>query len=121
MDLIPVSYLVIIFPPSQEFNSHALPTQPLNLNLKTLPIKPSHSCKLKTNSSTPFSPPVRELVTPPLDGLILPGVTRDSLLYLARQWGEFEVNERDITMGELVDHSENGRVSVRDTCSSVYF
>ncbi|XP_058280315.1 branched-chain-amino-acid aminotransferase, mitochondrial-like isoform X2 [Hirundo rustica] len=27
-----------------------------------------------------------ELVTPPLDGLILPGVTRQSLLELARQW-----------------------------------
>lgn len=28
----------------------------------------------------------RELVTPPLDGIILPGVTRQSLLDLARQW-----------------------------------
>jgi branched-subunit amino acid aminotransferase/4-amino-4-deoxychorismate lyase len=30
---------------------------------------------------------VKELVTPPLeDGLILPGVTRDSILTLAREW-----------------------------------
>lgn len=28
----------------------------------------------------------RELVTPPLDGIILPGVTRQSLLDLARTW-----------------------------------
>ncbi|XP_043915416.1 branched-chain-amino-acid aminotransferase, cytosolic-like isoform X4 [Protopterus annectens] len=43
-----------------------------------------------------------ELVTPPLDGLILPGVTRHSLLDLARKWGEFKVSERKITMGELM-------------------
>jgi branched-chain amino acid aminotransferase len=30
---------------------------------------------------------VTELVTPPLDGTILPGVTRDSVLALARSWG----------------------------------
>ncbi|GLD74110.1 branched-chain-amino-acid aminotransferase, cytosolic-like isoform X1 [Lates japonicus] len=36
----------------------------------------------------------RELVTPPLDGIILPGVTRQSLLDLARTWGEFKVTER---------------------------
>ena len=28
----------------------------------------------------------KELVTPPLDGLILPGVTRMSLLDLAKEW-----------------------------------
>ena len=33
----------------------------------------------------------RELVTAPLDGTILPGVTRRSVLDLARSWGEFEV------------------------------
>lgn len=33
-----------------------------------------------------FVPAERELVTPPLDGLILPGVTRQSLLDLARGW-----------------------------------
>ena len=30
----------------------------------------------------------RELITAPLDGTILPGVTRDSILSLCRQWGE---------------------------------
>ncbi|XP_063852257.1 LOW QUALITY PROTEIN: branched-chain-amino-acid aminotransferase, cytosolic-like [Scylla paramamosain] len=52
----------------------------------------------------------KELVTPPLDGLILPGVTRDSLLTLARSWGEFRVTERDITMGEVEQASEEGRL-----------
>nr|XP_020669437.1 branched-chain-amino-acid aminotransferase, cytosolic isoform X1 [Pogona vitticeps] len=42
-----------------------------------------------------------ELATPPLDGIILPGVTRQSILDLARMWGEFKVSERYITMSEL--------------------
>ncbi|KAK3893274.1 hypothetical protein Pcinc_002906 [Petrolisthes cinctipes] len=52
----------------------------------------------------------KELVTPPLDGLILPGVTRDSLLTLAREWGEFQVSERDITMTELVQASHDKKL-----------
>ncbi|XP_050732142.1 branched-chain-amino-acid aminotransferase, cytosolic-like [Eriocheir sinensis] len=52
----------------------------------------------------------KELVTPPLDGLILPGVTRDSLLTLGRQWGEYKVSERDITMGELEQANQEGRL-----------
>uniref|UniRef100_A0A915CMJ6 Branched-chain-amino-acid aminotransferase n=2 Tax=Ditylenchus dipsaci TaxID=166011 RepID=A0A915CMJ6_9BILA len=44
----------------------------------------------------------KELCTPPLtDGLILPGVTRDSLLSIAREWGEFKVVERYPTMEEI--------------------
>ena len=35
----------------------------------------------------------KELITAPLDGTILPGVTRDSILQLAREWGEFKVTE----------------------------
>ncbi|XP_042232429.1 branched-chain-amino-acid aminotransferase, cytosolic-like isoform X2 [Homarus americanus] len=52
----------------------------------------------------------RELVTPPLDGLILPGVTRDSILSLARQWKEFTVSERDITMAEIVQAKSEGKL-----------
>lgn len=45
----------------------------------------------------------KELVTSPLDrGLILPGVTRQSLLDLAREWGEFKVTERALYMKEIV-------------------
>ena len=44
-----------------------------------------------------------ELVTPPLDsGLILPGVTRRSVLELARDLNEFDVNERKLTMKEIL-------------------
>ncbi|XP_060758223.1 branched-chain-amino-acid aminotransferase, mitochondrial isoform X2 [Neoarius graeffei] len=52
----------------------------------------------------------RELVTPPLDGLILPGVTRQSLLDLAREWDEFKVTERVLVMKELMDALKGGRV-----------
>jgi len=37
-----------------------------------------------------------ELITPPLDSTILEGVTRDSILQLAKQWGEFKVTEKKI-------------------------
>jgi branched-chain amino acid aminotransferase len=43
-----------------------------------------------------------ELITPPLtDGLILPGITRDSLLELCRNWNEFKITERYPTMDEI--------------------
>jgi branched-chain amino acid aminotransferase len=49
-------------------------------------------------------------VTPPLDGLILPGVTRLSLLELAREWKEFRVVERTVTMAEVIQAHEENRV-----------
>lgn len=52
-----------------------------------------------------------ELVTPPIDqGVILPGVTRDSLLALSREWNEFKVSERVITMAEFVTALDENRV-----------
>ncbi|KAJ3205517.1 branched-chain-amino-acid aminotransferase [Entophlyctis luteolus] len=51
-----------------------------------------------------------ELITPPLDGTILPGVTRDSILQLARSWGEFDVSEKPVTMPEIVDALQEGRL-----------
>lgn len=35
-----------------------------------------------------------ELITPPLDGTILPGVTRDSILTLSKEFNEFKVSTR---------------------------
>ena len=53
----------------------------------------------------------RELVTAPLtDGTILPGVTRDSILSLARTWNEFEVSERSVSMKEVVLAINEGRL-----------
>ncbi|KAJ2158910.1 branched-chain-amino-acid transaminase bat2 [Coemansia sp. RSA 552] len=51
-----------------------------------------------------------ELVTPPLDGTILPGVTRASILELARGWNRFKVSERKITMKEVAAASNEGRL-----------
>ncbi|XP_030636458.1 branched-chain-amino-acid aminotransferase, cytosolic [Chanos chanos] len=51
-----------------------------------------------------------ELATPPLDGIILPGITRQSILDLTRKWGEFKVSERYLTMAELCGALKEGRV-----------
>merc|ERR1712025_1263133 len=52
----------------------------------------------------------KELVTAPLDGTILPGVTRDSVLDIVRDWGEFEVSERKYTMKEVMSAIDEGRL-----------
>ncbi|KAH7104516.1 branched-chain amino acid aminotransferase II [Auriculariales sp. MPI-PUGE-AT-0066] len=64
---------------------------------------------------------VVELITPPLDGMILPGVTRDSVLTIAREHisgrrpitglpaaDKLVVNERPITMQEVKSAAING-------------
>lgn len=48
-----------------------------------------------------------ELVTPSLSGSILPGVTRDSVLALAKDWG-IPVSERKISIGEVLEAHKNG-------------
>lgn len=52
----------------------------------------------------------KELITPPLNGLILPGVIRASILELARQCGNIKAYEREFTMKEVVNLSKKGRV-----------
>lgn len=51
-----------------------------------------------------------EIVTPRLDGSILPGVTRDSVLTLARDWN-IKTRERLISIGELITAAKNGRLT----------
>ncbi|KAH9996549.1 branched-chain amino acid aminotransferase II [Russula vinacea] len=62
-----------------------------------------------------------ELVTPPLDGMILPGVTRDSVLSLARSHAagtlqipnltsKIAVSERGVTMKEVCVAAQSGRL-----------
>lgn len=62
-----------------------------------------------------------ELVTPPLEDVILPGVTRDSVLALAREHAagkvkyaglpdNLTVSERHITMKEVKEAGESGRL-----------
>ncbi len=47
------------------------------------------------------------LVTPALSGSILAGITRDSVLHLARSWG-LNVEERPISIDEVIKRAENG-------------
>lgn len=52
-----------------------------------------------------------ELITPPLTtGDILPGVTRDSILQLAKSWGDFDVTERAPTIHEIKEAAADGRL-----------
>ena len=50
-----------------------------------------------------------ELITPPLGGSILPGITRDSVIQLARHWG-IKVTERLITIDEVIETSRSGEM-----------
>jgi branched-chain amino acid aminotransferase len=48
-----------------------------------------------------------ELVTAPLAGTILPGVTRDTTIRLARDWG-LKVSERKLSIGEVMAAAADG-------------
>ena len=48
-----------------------------------------------------------ELITPPLEGTILPGVTRDSVIHLAKDWG-IKASERRLSIDEIFAASKKG-------------
>lgn len=50
-----------------------------------------------------------KLVTPPTSGTILEGITRDSILELAHDWG-FSVEERKVTVDEIVSAIKENRL-----------
>ena len=50
-----------------------------------------------------------ELITPILNGSILPGITRDSVINLAKMWG-IKVSERKIGISEVVDVHASGKL-----------
>jgi branched-chain amino acid aminotransferase len=50
-----------------------------------------------------------EVITPALQGSILPGITRDSVLQLGRMWG-LNVVERRIAIDEVLKASESGKL-----------
>jgi branched-chain amino acid aminotransferase len=50
-----------------------------------------------------------EVVTSPLEGTILPGITRDSVLTLVREWG-MKCSERQISIDEVIDGTKSGRL-----------
>jgi branched-chain amino acid aminotransferase len=51
-----------------------------------------------------------EIVTPPLSGSILPGVTRDSVMTLAREW-KIPMTERPVEIGEVMRGAADGSLS----------
>ncbi len=50
------------------------------------------------------------LITPPISDSILPGITRDSALVLAREWG-INVEERPILVKEVIEAIEKGTLT----------
>ena len=58
-----------------------------------------------------------ELHTPELDGAILPGITRDSLLVLARSLG-YKVHERRMAIDELLADLQSGRSTEVFACGT---
>ena len=48
-----------------------------------------------------------KVVTPALNGSILPGITRNSVIQLCKSWG-YEVEERKISVEELIEAQKNG-------------
>ena len=51
----------------------------------------------------------KELVTCHLDGTILPGVMRDSVIQLAKEWG-IKVSERDFYITEIIEAIKEKRM-----------
>lgn len=49
------------------------------------------------------------IVTPPVNGTVLPGVTRDSILHILKDKG-YKIEERVLPIEELMDHGRNGRL-----------
>lgn len=58
-----------------------------------------------------------KLITPPLNGTILPGVTRDSIIHLAAELG-FSVEERLYAFSELCDDALCGRLKESFVCGT---
>lgn len=50
-----------------------------------------------------------EIITPPLGGTILPGITRDSVIELLKSWG-YKVSEKRLAMAEVYEAAKNGQL-----------
>ena len=48
-----------------------------------------------------------EIYTAPLEGTVLPGVTRDSLIHILRDWG-YKVNETHLSIDDLMKAGHDG-------------
>ena len=50
-----------------------------------------------------------KIITAPCDGTVLPGVTRDSILHILKDWG-YEVEERHLSIDELREAGRKGKL-----------
>ena len=50
-----------------------------------------------------------EVITAPLTGSILPGITRDSVIQIVKDWG-MKVSERSLSIDEVIEAARNGRL-----------
>jgi branched-chain amino acid aminotransferase len=55
-----------------------------------------------------------EVITPPLNGAILAGITRDSVLTLLRDWG-LRVSERPVAIDEVIAAAKTGQLEMWGT------
>ena len=51
------------------------------------------------------------VVTAALEGSVLPGVTRDSIIHILKDWG-YKVEERDLSIDELMEAGRTGALKV---------
>lgn len=51
-----------------------------------------------------------KIITAPLEGSVLPGVTRDSIIHILKDWG-YEVEQRDLSIDELMEAGKNGKLT----------
>ena len=50
-----------------------------------------------------------EVITAPLNGSILPGVTRDSVIRIVKEWG-MKLSERSLAIDEVIAAAKDGRL-----------
>jgi branched-chain amino acid aminotransferase len=50
-----------------------------------------------------------EVITAPLNGSILPGVTRNSVIRIVKEWG-MKLSERSLAIDEVIDAAKDGRL-----------
>jgi branched-chain amino acid aminotransferase len=51
-----------------------------------------------------------KVITAPLTGSILPGITRDSVIHLVKDWG-LKVSEQSLSIDEVIEAAKDGRLS----------
>jgi branched-chain amino acid aminotransferase len=50
-----------------------------------------------------------DVITAPLNGSILPGITRDSVIQIVKHWG-MKVSERSLSIDEVISAAKNGKL-----------